>query len=164
MDILVGTLAASAPLLLAVLGAAGWLYRHERELKEAAESQVSEHKYKAYIELLDIFFDMFKASKKGTNINQNRLVDRTFDANKELTLYASDDVLRIHQNWMGEARSGIMDLGRFGDLIVAIRKDMGHPETTITSDDVLRQLISDYDQAKAEGKLRQVQPSSVKNN
>jgi|GEM_PF-4214214 len=44
-------------------------------------------------------------------------------------------------------------MGRFGELIVAIRRDMGNRKTKISSDDVLRQLIIDYDQAKERGEF-----------
>ncbi len=58
------------------------------------------------------------------------MLDRMMDANKELILYGSDDVVRIHQKWMNDARQGSAKLDFFGELIVAIRRDMGHLKTT----------------------------------
>lgn len=156
MNTLVGVLAALSPILLAVLGAVGWSYRHERERRENAERQVSEHKYRAYIALLEIFFDEFKATKRNKATDAGDLFDRMADANKELMLYASDSVLSIYQRWLREAREGVMDMERFGELIVAIRRDMGNPKSQIGVDDVLRQFVTDYDQAKADGRLRTV--------
>ena len=54
---------------------------------------------------------------------------------------------------MIDARKGNAKLDRFGELIVAIRRDMGHLKTNIKSDEVLRQFIIDYDDAKAKGKI-----------
>lgn len=151
MDVFVPALTT---ILVVLLGGVGWLYRHERERRTAAEQQVSERKYRAYITLLDIFFDMMKDQRHGKKPSEATLVDRMTEANKELMLYASDDVLALYQHWLAESRQGVMDLGQFGDLIVAIRRDMGHAKTQVTADDVLRQMITDYDKAKATGKLR----------
>jgi hypothetical protein len=138
---------------LALAGGIAWLYKHERERRETAERQISEHKHKAYIALLEVFFDMIKASKTGKVVNDKRLLDRMIDANKELILYGSDDVVRIYQKWIGDTRRGNASLDQFGELIVAIRRDMGHATTKIRSEEVLRQFITDYDEAKAKGTL-----------
>ena len=144
-------MAALSPILLAILGGVGWLYRHEKERREAVERQLSEHKYRAYITLLDIFFDVMKAIKAGKTIDQSDLIDRMFDANKDLILYGSDDVVNTYQKWLGSSRKGNVKLDQFGEIIISIRRDMGNPKTKITSEEVLRQFIVDYEDAKAKG-------------
>jgi predicted DNA-binding ribbon-helix-helix protein len=151
---LLAILTVATPFLLLVLGGVGWLYRHERERRAAAEQQVSERKYQAYLALLNIFFDQFKAIRHKKQLPMGQLVDRMVDANKELMLYASDDVLSLYQDWLEQSRRGVVDMEQFGQLIVEIRRDMGHPKTGISSDDVLRQVITDYDQVKAQGGLQ----------
>lgn len=152
---IVSVLAALSPILLAILGGVSWLYRHEKERREAVEIQLSEHKYKAYITLLGIFFDLMKKTKLGEIANQKDLNDRMFDANKDLILYGSDDVVIAYQKWLGSARKEELEpiqfLEQFGKIIISIRKDMGNPKTKITSEEVLRQFITDYDDEKAKG-------------
>ena len=150
-------LAALSPILLTISAGIGWLYRHEKERREAVERQLSEHKYKAYITLLDIFFDTMKAIHTGNAINQNDLIDRMFDANKDLIIYGSDDVVNTYQKWQSSIRDSVREgkineleqqlekLEKFGELVISIRGDMGNPNTNITSEKVLRQLITDYD-------------------
>jgi hypothetical protein len=147
-------LTALTPVLVVLLAGVGWLYRHERERRTAAEQQVSERKYQAYVTLLDVFFDMMKAVRQKKKLPEQQLVDQMVDANKDLMLYASDDVLSLYHDWLNKSRDGVVDLGQFGELILSIRRDMGHAKTRIKSDDVLRQMITDYDKAKAEGKLQ----------
>ena len=154
-------LAAISPILVALLAGVGWLYRHERERREAIERQVSELKYRSYIALLDIFFDLMKATRTGKPMKQRELVDRMVDANKDLMLYGSDDVVRLYHQWQIEMRAGQLDMMRLGQLVVAIRRDMGNATTQITPDDVLRQIITDYDEAKARGDLIQRTPLST---
>jgi predicted DNA-binding ribbon-helix-helix protein len=142
------------PILVFLLGGVGWLYKHEREKRLAAEQQVSERKYKAYVALLDIFFDQFKAMRHNRQLPMDELVDRMADANRDLMLYASDGVLSLYNHWLDESRRGVVDMEQFGELIVAIRRDMGHPKTRIKAEEVLRQMLTDYDKMKAQGGLR----------
>jgi predicted DNA-binding ribbon-helix-helix protein len=157
---IVPVLAALSPFLAALLGLVGLLYRHERERREAVEHQLSEHKYKAYVELLEIFFDLMKSIKADRKIPQAKLTNRMIDASKDLMVYGSDEVVAIYQQWLKDAREGKPGgLTWFGDLVVAIRRDMGHTKTKITSDQILRQLITDYDQAKLQGLIDKDSPA-----
>lgn len=151
----VEVLAALSPFMLAALAGVGWLYRHERERRSEVERQLSEHKYRAYIEVLDIFFDAFKAQRTNRlRAPDNRAVERMIDANKELMIYGSDNVAMTYAEWLAKARANESVtpamLRDFGEIVVAIRRDMGNPKTRMTADDVLRQLVTDYDEAMAE--------------
>jgi hypothetical protein len=139
--------------LTALLAAVGWLYRHERERRMEVERQLSERKYDAYIQLLNVFFDTFKASRGGRRPQGADLLNRMVDANKDLMLYGSEEVVRLYHAWLLEMRTGTVHLAGLGELMVAIRRDMGNRKTRVTSEDVLRQLITDYDQARARGEL-----------
>lgn len=143
---IVSVLAVFTPILLVILAGVGWLYRHEKERREAVERQLSEHKYKAYITLLDIFFDMIKETKEDKVINQNKIVNRMIDANKNLILYGSDEVVCTYQKWLDIARNGKVGLKQFGEIVISMRRDMGNWNTKITPKDVLQQFILDYDE------------------
>jgi len=148
---IIWVLAALSPILVAIIAGIGWLYRHEKERREAVERQLSEHKYKAYITLLGIFFGAMKDTKAGKTIDQSDLVNRMFDANKDLILYGSDDVVNTYHKWILMTRAGKINFGQFGEIIISIRRDMGNPKTKVTSEAVLRQFFVDYEDAKAKG-------------
>lgn len=143
----------ATPYLILLLTGLGVLYRFEVEKRREVESQVSEKKYKAYLALIDLFFDLFKETKGGKKMNQTDIQNRMIDAMKDLMLFASDDVLTLVQTWSEESRQGRIDLNRLGEMIVAIRKDMGNRRTKVGPDDVLRQIILDYEHMKASGGL-----------
>jgi hypothetical protein len=149
---LITVLAAVSPLLIVLLGGVGYLYRHERERREDAEKQVSERKHQAYLSVLNIYFDLMKPENRGKPAPKH-LADEMFDANKELMLFGSDGVVMSYLDWFQELRRGTMHMERLGELVVAIRRDMGHPKTALRSEAVLRHLITDYDEAKASGQL-----------
>ncbi len=73
------------------------------------------------------------------------------ELSKDLIIYGSDDVIRAFQKWVETGRRGEVSVRQFGKLVVAIRKDMGNKRTKITYEEVLRQFINDYDDAKAKG-------------
>lgn len=155
-------LAIATPFLIVLLGGFGWLYRHEKERREAIEQQLSEKKHGAYIAILEIFFNQFKAvALKEEGLTPKELISKMNDANKELMIYASDAVLRIYQRFLAEARREKVNMVVLGDLIVAIRRDMGNLKTKITSDDILRQILTDYDKAKKEDLLTVSTSSSM---
>jgi hypothetical protein len=145
--------AVASPFILAGLAFVTWLYKHERERRDAAERQISERKRDAYVGLLTIFFDVLSTTKGGKTPDPKKLQKDMTDANKELILFGSDEVVKLYQKWVINARAGTADLTEFGDMIVAIRKDMGHTATSLTTDDVLRQFVVDYDDAKQKGGL-----------
>ena len=78
---------------------------------------------------------------------------------KSLVIYGSDEVVTTYFQWLATSRAGIVDLELFGEVIVAIRRDMGNTKTKVTNHDVLRMMISDYDEALATGKLRRYEVS-----
>src|SRR6266498_4603537 len=151
LETFVSVLAATPPLLILFLAGMGWLYRHEKERREAIERQLSDRKYQTYLSLIGIFLDVMKSVKAKKPIDESSITDRMFDVNKELVIYASDEVLETYQKWLIGARSGSASIGHFGDILVAVRRDMGNPKTKVTSEDVLRQFITDYDSLKAKG-------------
>jgi hypothetical protein len=63
-------------------------------------------------------------------------------------------VVTTYEAWMTETRrtqTARHALRGFGEVVIAIRKDMGQLEKKLTSDHVLRLLITDYDDAVAKG-------------
>ena len=144
-----GTLATIAvPVLILMLAGVGWLYRHERERREVVEDQLSEKKYNAYMTLINIFYEVFKATSTGRK-PPNDLVTRVIDANKELLIFGSDQVYRDWQAWtLSKTTDDEARLHELANVILQIRRGMGNPNTTLTSDDVLRSLITNYDEHK----------------
>ncbi len=56
-NVIISLLAALAPIFLGLLGGIGWLYKHEKERRESAESPIIEFlQQKAYIALLRNLF------------------------------------------------------------------------------------------------------------
>ena len=138
-------------LLSGIVAALSYLYRHERERREEVERQLSEHKYTTYMALMNTYTDVIKAAKAGKPLRPDDLTERMQELSKDLIIYGSDDVVKAFQKWVDTGRKGGISIKQFGELVVAIRRDMGNKKTKITYEEVLRQFINDYDDAKAKG-------------
>ncbi len=129
------------PILVVILAGIGWLYRHEKEKRLQIEKQLSESKYKVYIQLLTVFFHIFKQVKKGQKTNADKLIGTMVDIKKELIIYGNDDVLKSFFNWEKASQSN-ENLYALAHLVIEVRKDMGNPKTKITTLDFLNSLVA----------------------
>jgi hypothetical protein len=74
------------------------------------------------------------------------------DANKDLLIFGTDEVFLTYQAWTRSSSDGQKAmLHMVGAVILEIRRDMGHPKTKLTTDDVLRSFISDFDEQREKG-------------
>ncbi|HEY9084113.1 MAG TPA: hypothetical protein VIN73_12335 [Vicingaceae bacterium] len=141
------------PILLLILGGIGWLYKHEKERRLQIEKQLSDRKYDVYIKLLTIFFDILKQIKKGQSTNASKLIDKMLDIKKELIIFGNDKVLFAFFRWEKESQTK-SNLKALAELIIEVRKDMGNPKTSITTQDFLKSLVStetDYLELQEQG-------------
>lgn len=146
-------LSVLTPILVLALAGLGYLYRAERERRERVERQLSDKKYETYTALMGVFFGMFKGTLTGGTVKPDaKMVGRMIDIHQDLLVYGADEVVTTYERWMKDARSTPQRALRgFGEVVVAIRRDMGQQDTKVTSDHVLRLLITDYDEAVEKG-------------
>lgn len=138
------------PVLVVLLTFFIWMYQHEKQKRTNIEKNLSEKKYEVYMELITLFFEAILNVKKGIE-NSTDQIDRMTNLNKEIIIYGSDEVIKILYLWTKKAREKSNNLKYFGDILIAIRKDMGYPKTKISGDDFLKQLLIEYEQAKKDG-------------
>lgn len=120
-----------------------WIQRQQEKIKDI-KNQLSEKKYKVYNDIFSIMFDLLKNTKNIVNLSEDELANRMFDIKKELMIYAPDSVLNKFlewQNFVGDNPEDTKHLKIFLDLLVLIRKDMGHSSTKIKNTDLLRSIM-----------------------
>jgi hypothetical protein len=139
-------------LLLLLIAGLGYLYMSEWERRQTVERQLSDRKYEVYVTLMNIYYDVLKASRTNTLIDQEDLTDHMNNVGKELILYGSDEVYKAYLGWTETGRGGTVSIKQFGKVLAAIRKDM-NPRTRVTYEEVLRLFINDFDDAKGKGLL-----------
>lgn len=106
-------------------------------------------KREAYKRLLALLYDILASVKKENKNKQSQMKgfeERFFQLTRDLPVYASDEVLRLFiqlKNQQSQEPAQVLEL--FGNLIMAIRKDVGHNATTVTRKELLSTFVTDID-------------------
>lgn len=138
------------PFFVAILTAStlvfGYLWQRQTERIKIIEQQLSQNKYKAYSELVSIFYDMIKDLKIGKEFNNEELSLRLINSKKDILIYGSDKVFQKMNKWLshiGENQKDPKHLKYLLELMIDIRKDMGHRDTKLTNKDILISWVQD---------------------
>jgi len=132
------------PLILILLGGLGWLFKHEREKRLQIEKQLSDKKYSVYKLFIDLYFDMFQTVQEGKSVDIKKITPKIIEIKRDLLIYGGDKVVKTFLNWQISTFTGKPSLKPFTEILIEMRKDMGYPKTTITSDLFLKSLIKKY--------------------
>lgn len=137
LPVIVGILAASTALF-------GFLWQRQTERLKIIEQQLSQNKYKAYSELVAIFYDLLKDIKSNKESDNNDLMNRLINSKKDLFIYGSDTVFKKYVAWLTYISTNPNDnrhLKLFLQMLVEIRKDMGNKKTKLTPKDIMISLM-----------------------
>lgn len=133
--------------ILTILAAGlGYIVKQQREKIEGINNQLSEHKYAMYNDVLSMVFDLIKESKTGKHDTTENLGIRILNIKQQMLIYAPDNVFKKFLEWTrytannepGDLRHFLIYL----DLMILIRKDMGHPKTSFVSDDFWKLIMT----------------------
>ena len=122
------------------------MLQRKTERIKIIENQLSEKKYKAYSELVAIFYNIFKDTKNNKPTNNENLTSQLIDVKKDLFIYGSYEVFRKFTNWLSfstENQNNLNHMNYFLDLMLEIRKDMGKKKTLLTKHEIMLNLIQD---------------------
>lgn len=138
-------------LLIAVGGLAGWVIRSRTEEHRAMREKLREEQRGIYREILKPYIEVL------ANPQNTRIIDDVKSTYKktafELILVGSDNVVLAYNKIMQYAykteEAGKRDAGKmmnlWGNLLLEIRKSLGHKSTGLKAKDMLRGMIKDID-------------------
>ncbi|WP_157547637.1 hypothetical protein [Hymenobacter sp. DG25A] len=132
------------PILGAIVAALGYLVKQQKDEIKGIQSQLSDKKYNVYNEVISVIFDIVKSTKGLKKQKENDLISKLIDIRKDLYIYAPDNIIRKFNEWQqyNELQPGnSKHILIYMDLIVLIRKDMGHRKTVIHSREILRSIM-----------------------
>jgi hypothetical protein len=123
----------------------------ETERIRELENRISERKYETYRPMLQLVGDAFnvaKASQMTANPQMN--VDKFSDFTTWITVYGSDEALQAFHNFTlaaGYNPPPIVTLRLVADFILAARRDIGYPDTSVTAMQLVAMKMKDlYDE------------------
>lgn len=141
-------------ILILISSGLGFIVREQREKIKRIKNQLSDKKYNLYYNIYSMFFDIIIDQKSNKKNNENATATKVINIKKDLLIYAPDEIVSKYNEWnrfLSNHEGDIRHAKIFLELFILIRKDMGHPKTKITEDDILKLIMttdSDIEQMK----------------
>ncbi|MFS0518891.1 hypothetical protein ACEYW6_29935 [Nostoc sp. UIC 10607] len=108
-------------------------------------------KIEIYDKVIKFFFDSILASKLGREPKtEQELVQGFSDMTPDLILWASDDVLNLYIKFRQVTNNSMQDSPNnpillFGQMLLAMRKDLGHQNNHINEHSILGTFVNDVE-------------------
>lgn len=127
----------------------GWTVHRKTEQIKIMENQLSEKKYKAYADIVTVFYGILKDVKSNKNESHTKMMGKMIDSKRDILMYGSDEVIRKFNKWLcisqkseiGDDGNPLSHMRFFLEFILEIRKDMQGGKTKITEREILINLV-----------------------
>lgn len=130
----------------------GFVISRKTEKIKIMESQLSEKKYKAYADAVDMFYSILKDAKtKGRAINEDRIREKVLSAKRDIFMYGSDNVFKAFNNWLVSSSNGddgIYSMQLLTGFMIEIRKELCGGHTKLTDLDLMINLTQNEAEAR----------------
>jgi hypothetical protein len=138
-------------------GAIGWFLKSKIEAKQRLEDSLRNESAKVYLDILMPFAILFTdLSKKSQEETLKQIKSKEYrELSFKLILIGSEDVVRSWNEMWGMVyaiegkKTPDIDpasiLLAFGNVLLSVRKSLGHSKTAMENKDMLRWLIKDID-------------------
>ena len=135
-------------ILIALLGT---LITVAGNLQIQIRSEQKPNKIQIYDKTIKFFFDSIFASKlQKKSKSEQELIQWFSDMTPDLILWASDDVLNIYIKFRQLADNNMLDSPNnsillFGQMLLAMRKDLGHQNNKLNELSILGTFVNDVE-------------------
>ena len=109
------------------------------------ENQLSDKKYKAYADVVSIFFGILKDTKSNKQVTNKSIIDKMIDSKRDIYMYGSDADFYAFNSFLTKSskysnnQKEIMEA--FLSFMLAIRQDMCGKKSKLSVRDILINLI-----------------------
>ncbi len=139
--------AIAAATLGGVLTIAGHFIVKHLERRAAIVAQLREKKIPVYEDIIRLLFGIAFGGKGGRKkLNEQEMVKATADITEKLTIWGSDEMVQEFHGFRISAlnqHAGYDTLLRVANLMLAVRKDLGHKNKDIGRREILGLFIND---------------------
>lgn len=126
------------------------------EKRMEIEEHLREKKSQTYKELVELLFKILMGSKTNESLTENELIKFMSRFTENLILWGSEEVIQNYKAYrmyfvnrnQGEALT-LESINLMENLLLAIRKDMGHKNKGLQQGDILSLFINDIDEILA---------------
>ena len=132
------------PIICTILG---WIIYKKTERIKIMENQLSDKKYKAYADVVSVFFGILKDTKSDKQVANKSIMDKMIDSKKDIFMYGSDVVFHAFNSFLTKSsrvssnQKEVMEA--FLSFMLTIRQDMCGKKSKLSVRDILINLIQD---------------------
>ncbi len=129
----------------------GWIIHRKTERIKIIENQLSGKKYKAYADIVQLFYDMLQDIRNGNSFDKKEAEKRMMNSKRDILMYGSDKVFEAFNNYLCSSTNNndpTSTIKYFLKLICEIRKDMCGKNTSIKEKDILLNLTQNKNEVK----------------
>ena len=147
----IGAGIAAATLTGALAIVSAFVTKH-LDRQAAIVSQLRSKKVPVYEKVIQLIFRIFFAGKGGRKkLNEDEMMEQMADITEQLTIWGSDELVQEYQKFRmaslrqntGELQDPQELLIALTDLMLAIRKDLGHKNKSVSRRTILSLFIND---------------------
>lgn len=136
--------AASATVLVSVFSV---LISKSLEQRATIAKEIREKKVPVYEELIKFVFKVLKATKAGSQLPEQEIIEFMIDFTQQLIVWGSDEVIAAFHRFRNLSNTGDSKNVLFlvEDLLLAIRKDLGHKNQGLSQGKLLGLFVNDIE-------------------
>ena len=128
----------------------GWIIYRKTERIKIMENQLSDKKYKAYADIVSIFFGILKDIKSNKQVTNKSITDKMIDSKKDIFMYGSDAVFYAFNSFLTKSSKNSNNqkeiMEAFLSFMLAIRQDMCGKKSKLSVRDILINLIQNEEE------------------
>ena len=113
------------------------------ERKAEIKNEHRKKKIPIYEQLISFIFSLLKSVKNNEPLDEKMIVDFMFDFTQKLIIWGSDDVVTAFSNYRISASDPDLIMISVENLMLAIRKDLGHKNKNLSNGRLLTTFIDD---------------------
>lgn len=141
-----------SPLVTIIVTAMTCRWQLRTELRKISENIVSDKKYKAYYNAVNLFYTIMSETKmNGIMAQTSDKFPEMMKVKEDLFVYGSDDAFRAFTNYLCTctAKDPKEDFFKpFLDFMLIVRREISGGKSTITTDDIMLNIMQSKEELR----------------
>lgn len=145
---IVPILSSIVTLIIAVM-TCRWQMR--TELRKILENYVSDKKYKAYYDVVNLVFTVLEESRQNKAVNSNARFHDMLKVKQDLFVYGSDEAFRAFTAYLCSCSPNSDGNDVFKpllDFMLIVRKEISGGKSSISTDDIMLNLMQNREELR----------------
>lgn len=121
------------------------------ELRKILENYVSDKKYKAYYDVVNLVFTVLEESRQNKAVNSNARFHDMLKVKQDLFVYGSDEAFRAFTEYLCSCSPNSDGNDVFKpllDFMLIVRKEISGGKSSISTDDIMLNLMQNREELR----------------